>query len=190
MCCILSVYSRSVTIRLTSAGPASVAGSMAIGGQMLTSTQIGAIGEAVIAAGLVDASAGQLSPFKPFADDDGTDLLVFDKVTRKATPVQIKCRTKLDDVDAGTVEFDVRLKTFAKQGQGFILAALLDHIDVRMLWLLPARDFDTIALHKADKLVIVPSIKPGARDRCHTFRHDSFESVARVILSASATPGV
>ncbi|MEQ8282918.1 MAG: hypothetical protein RIC04_14270 [Parvibaculum sp.] len=56
----------------------------------VTSTQIGAIGEAAVASALILGSGGRLAPFRPFADDDGVDLLVFDKVTRKAVPVQVK----------------------------------------------------------------------------------------------------
>lgn len=48
-------------------------------GYRLTSTQIGAIGESVVAVGLTLTSQGRLAPFKPFADDDGIDLLIYDK---------------------------------------------------------------------------------------------------------------
>jgi len=65
-----------------------------------TSTQIGAIGECLVAAGILEASQGRLSPFKPIADDDGMDLLLFDKQTRRAIPLQIKCRRGFDDARA------------------------------------------------------------------------------------------
>ena len=45
----------------------------------LTTTQIGAIGEDVVSRGLMIASNGRFSPFKPVADDDGIDLLIYDK---------------------------------------------------------------------------------------------------------------
>src|SRR5512139_2506917 len=104
----------------------------------LTTTQIGAVGEALVAAGLTLGSGGRLTPFRPFADDDGTDLLLFDKVTKKAVPIQIKCRTKTDGTDAETVEFNVRLKTYAQDGAVFILAVLLEGVSVLMAWLIPA----------------------------------------------------
>jgi hypothetical protein len=63
----------------------------------LTSTQRGAIGESVVATGLMLASAGQLSPYKPIADDDGIDLLLVDKRSRAIVQLQVKCRTKVDD---------------------------------------------------------------------------------------------
>ena len=147
-----------------------------------TTTQIGAIGEAVVAFGLILASDGRLAPFKPVADDDGIDLLVFDKLTKRALPVQVKCRTGVDDDDAGTVQFDVRLKTFAPDGNGLVLAVLLDGLAVRTGWLLPVLDFDRIARRTATKLVMVASTKPDSRDRFSAFRHGSLESLASELI--------
>ena len=53
----------------------------------LTSTQIGALAENVVANELMIESGGRLSPFQPIADDDGIDLLVYDKVTGNALPI-------------------------------------------------------------------------------------------------------
>ena len=39
------------------------------------------------------ASEGRLSPFQPLADDDGLDVLFFDKVTGNSVAIQLKCRT-------------------------------------------------------------------------------------------------
>lgn len=153
----------------------------------LTSTQIGAIGEAVVAAGLILASGGRLAPFKPFADDDGTDLLLFDKVTKRATPLQIKCRTGLDHPRHETVEFNVRLSTFAREGNGFLLGAVLDGASVKISWLVPAADLARIAARKPDKLVMVASAKTGSNDRYRPFRHDGLVTVARAIIDASAS---
>lgn len=152
----------------------------------LTTTQIGAVGEALVAAGLTVGSCGRLSPFKPFADDDGTDLLVYDKLTRRPVPLQIKCRTKTDNSDAETVQFDVRLKTYAEDGDGYILAALLDSASVRVAWLIPAREFAATATRKADKLVMVASAKANCSDKFRRFRHESLRSVAETILSSLA----
>ena len=147
----------------------------------LTSTQIGAIGEAVVAAGLMHSSAGRLSPFKPFADDHGTDLLLFDKDTKgRAIPLQIKCRTGIDK--GGTVQFDVRLKTFAREGSGYVLAALLTGTTIQVCWLISAHELTTVARLKSDKLVIVASPTPDANDKFKPYRHASLDPVARVIL--------
>lgn len=156
--------------------------------QALTSTQIGAVGEAVVATGLMLASKGRLSPYKPIADDDGTDLLVVDKQTRQIIPIQVKSRTKVDDPRAETVQFDVRLKTFARDGKGYILAVLLDGADLRAAWLIPSGKLAEVTTARTEKLVIVASAKSGAKDRCRQFRHDDFQSVARAILKEHAAP--
>jgi hypothetical protein len=156
--------------------------------QALTSTQIGAVGEAVVATGLMLASNGRLSPYKPIADDDGTDLLVVDKQTRKIIPIQVKSRTKVDDPRAETVQFDVRLKTFAQDGKGYILAVLLDGADLRAAWLIPSGKLAEITTATAEKRVIVASAKSDTKDRCRQFRHDDFQSVTRAILEERAAP--
>ena len=61
--------------------------------QQLTSTQIGAIAESLVANAIMVHSKGRLSPFVPLADDDGIDLLVYDKRTGRAVSLQIKART-------------------------------------------------------------------------------------------------
>ena len=149
----------------------------------LTSTQIGAVGEALIAAGLTIASQGRLSPFKPFADDDGLDLLLFDKVLKKSTPVQIKCRTKVDDERAQTVQFDIRLKTFAREGCGVVLCALLDGLSIRSIWLFEAAQLQTLARITSEKLTVVASIKPTSRDKFQPCRCDTLATVVDKILS-------
>src|SRR5437762_877639 len=131
----------------------------------LTSTQIGAVGESVVAVGLMLASRGQLSPFKPIADDDGTDLLIVNKATRRIIPIQVKSRTKFDAPAAQTVQFDVRLKTFTAEGDGYLLAVLLDNGTLKAAWLIPSRQLGEVARPAADKLVIVASAKPGSKDR-------------------------
>lgn len=175
-------------IPLDLAAARSVAGPMQAGpfspSETLSSTQIGAVGEAIIGAGLMLASRGRLSPFKPLADDHGTDLLLFDKTTQKSSPLQIKCRTRFDDLAAQTVQFDVRLKTYAQEGSGFILAVLLDDAAIRVCWLFSVSEFSAVAKQKDSKLVIVASAKPGAQDKCRPYRHDSLASVAQKLLRA------
>jgi hypothetical protein len=56
---------------------------------MLSSTQIGVLAENLVA----NEPEGRLSPFQPIADDDGIDVLIYDKITGNALPVQIKART-------------------------------------------------------------------------------------------------
>jgi hypothetical protein len=154
--------------------------------QELSTTQIGAIGEAVVATGLMFASRGRLSPYKPIADDDGTDLLVIDKDSRKVFPIQVKCRTKVDNTSAETVQFDVRLKTFTRRGEGFLLAALLDGTVLKAAWLIPSEKLADVARSAPEKLVIVPSAKRGSKDKYVRYRHQDFESVALAIREEHA----
>ena len=56
----------------------------------LSTTQLGAISETLIAAQLMLVSDGRFSTFTPQADDDGIDLILLDKETRKTIPIQIK----------------------------------------------------------------------------------------------------
>ena len=148
----------------------------------LTSTQAGAVGEAVAATGLMLASQGRLSPYRPVADDDGVDLLLVDKATRSIVQLQVKARMKVD-TRAETVQFDVQLGTFAEGARGYVLGILLDGPALRRAWLIPLTELRSVARSASTKLVIVASAKEQSSDRFRRFRHDSFESVARTILS-------
>jgi len=147
----------------------------------LTSTQIGAIGEAVIAAGLMLESDGRLAPFKPLADDDGIDLLLFDKETKKPIPLQIKCRRKVDNASAGTVEFDVRCNKVPPSG--YVLTALLDGPSVRTVWLIPVDAFKALAMRKAEKFVMVACAKRDSEDRYREYRHEGLATAVHAILT-------
>ena len=92
----------------------------------MTQTQVGTIGEVTVAAQLMLGSDGRFSPFLPFADDDGIDLIVYDKVTGVSLPVQVKARTSATLGKSDTVVFDVRRKTFGGHAGAFLLAILLD----------------------------------------------------------------
>jgi len=154
----------------------------------LTSTQRGAIGEAVVASGLMLASGGRLSPYRPVADDDGVDLLLVDKLSRSIVQLQVKCRTKVDDAKAGTVQFDVQLGTFAEGAKGYVLLIMLDGAALRKAWLVPLSELRAVARSASDKLVIVASTKEQSKDRFRRFRHDSFDSIARAILDSEMSP--
>jgi hypothetical protein len=151
----------------------------------LSTTQRGAIGESVVATGLMLASEGRLSPYKPIADDDGLDLLLVDKLSRSIIQLQVKCRTRVDNPKAETVQFDVQLNTFAEDGRGYVLGILLDGAAVRRAWLIPRAELRTVARSSSEKLVVVASAKDGSEDRFRRFRHDGFESVARAILGGN-----
>ncbi len=138
----------------------------------MTQTQIGAIGEVTVAAQLMLGSEGRFSPFLPFADDDGIDLIVYDKVTGCSLPVQVKARTSAKLGKSDTIVFDVRRKTFSEHDDAFLLAILLDMTGGRILraWLIPMAELGAIARVKAEKLSITPSAKEASKDRYSPYR--------------------
>jgi hypothetical protein len=74
----------------------------------VTSTQIGTLAENLVANSLLLESDGRLSPFNPVADDGGIDLLIYDKDTGNAIPLQVKSRTKTMVGHSKVVRFTVR----------------------------------------------------------------------------------
>lgn len=135
------------------------------------------------------ASGGRLCPYKPIADDDGIDLLLVDKQTRAIVELQVKCRSKVDDAKAETVQFDVQRNTFTGTVTGYVLALLLDGASVRKAWLIPQFELGCVAKALPGKLVIVASAKEHAKDRFRRFRHDDFDAMASVILSGLPSAG-
>ena len=143
----------------------------------ITSTQIGAIGESVVATRLVLFSKGRLAPFIPFADDDGIDLLIYDKSTKRVVPLQVKSRTKLDNEAAGTVQFDVQMSTFSEEAGSHLLAVLLDGAEIVCNWLIPMAELRRTARADRGKLRIVPSTKATSKDRFTPYREFEFALV-------------
>ena len=156
--------------------------------QSLTTTQIGSIGEHFIASHIMLASNGRLAPFLPMADDDGIDLILFDKVTRHTIPIQVKSRTGIDGATRNTVQFDVRLKTFSSGSM--LLAVLFDwkKASVDKVWILPMDVLIDVAHKTKDKLSIRPSPSLSSKDRYIPFRCDDFEEVTRRILDTFDHP--
>lgn len=147
----------------------------------MTHTQIGTIGEVTVAAQLMLASDGRLSPFLPFADDDGIDLIVYDKVTGISLPVQVKARTSTKLGRSDTVLFDVRRKTFSDHTDSFLLAILLDMTGGSILraWLIPMAELSDVARVNSEKLSITPSAKERSKDRYTPYRCADMTEVAR-----------
>lgn len=147
----------------------------------LSQTQIGTIGEVTVAAQLMLASEGRFSPFLPFADDSGIDLIIYDKETGGSLPVQVKARTSATLGKSETVQFDVRSKTFSDHAGSFLLAILLDMTGGQILraWLIPMSELGEVARVKSEKLSITPSAKEAARDRYTPYRCADMAEVAR-----------
>jgi hypothetical protein len=56
----------------------------------LTSTQKGTVNEYLVAASIMLASSGRLSPFVPLSDDHGIDLIALDKLSQRSVCLQVK----------------------------------------------------------------------------------------------------
>ncbi len=151
----------------------------------LTSSQIGKIGETLVASQLMLASGGRLSPFLPLADDDGVDLILLDKVTAAALTIQVKSRTGVDDEKAQTVEFNVRLATFASRADAYVLGLLLDEAGqgIRSAWLVPNTELEHVSNRKRDKLVMTPSARASSNDRYTPYRCGSLTQVCERLLA-------
>jgi len=134
-----------------------------------------------VAAQLMMGSNGRFSPFLPFADDDGIDLIVYDKVTGVSLPVQVKARTSAKLGKSDTILFDVRRKTFSEHPGSFLLAILLDleggQID--RAWLIPMAELCAVARVKSDKISITPSAKLSSNDRYADYRCTDMAEVAQ-----------
>ncbi len=150
----------------------------------LTSTQIGALGEAVASTQLMSLSDGRFSPFMPMADDDGLDLILFDKMTGQMLPVQVKTRTTDTLAKAGTVQFDVRIKTYSERTGEFLLAILLDTKtgNVHRAWLIEMNDLINVSHAKRDKLSIVPNASSTSKDKFTEFRCEGMTEVVEKLI--------
>lgn len=147
----------------------------------LTSTQRGVIAETLISAQLMLVSGGRLSTFVPQADDDGLDLIVLDKVTRKTIPIQIKAWFASENDPPATVQFDTRLKTFREQEGTWLLCAIIDPetAAVWRVWLIPATELRSVASVYRDKLAITPSPSLKSADRYAPYRSKNIREAAR-----------
>lgn len=144
----------------------------------MSSTQIGAIGESDVANALMRASNGRFAPFRPMADDDGIDMLIFDKLTRSCLPLQIKTRTATDGRSRATVQFDVRRAACLRNLGAFVLCVLQNVDRVAACWLVPIADLEAIAKKTDEKLALTPSANHNSRDRYSSYRHTDLTAVA------------
>jgi hypothetical protein len=164
---------------MTSGGP------VASGPLKLTSTQIGKVGETIVAAQLMLTTKGRLSPFLPIADDGGIDLLVYDKATRRSLAVQVKGRLSLGSVGSRPVQFDVRRATFPEGQDSFLLAILLDigRGEVQRAWLIPMSELAKVSQVDAETFSITPSPSDTSRDRYTPYRCHAMGDVAARLIA-------
>jgi hypothetical protein len=143
----------------------------------LTSTQIGILAENLVANELMIESQGRFSPFQPIADDDGIDVLIYDKKTGKALPIQIKARTNTINkagkkVRGNTVHFEVRKATLKAGRRALLLCVLLDASlkKTDRAWLLDLTSLDGIATSRNNKFVIRANRQVSSEDKYKKFQ--------------------
>lgn len=165
----------------------------------LTSTQIGAIGENLLVNAVMKASDGRLTPFQPLADDDGLDVLFFDKLTGNSVAVQLKCRTgtlfkrktkKRKKKERGnTVHFEVRKATFREARRAYLVAALFNEELTQFIatWFVPMERLPKLARGGGEKWVIRPSKAQKSRDRYTLYRCLSAKELAERIVAICET---
>lgn len=154
----------------------------------LSSTQIGAIGENLLVNAVMKASDGRLSPFQPLADDDGLDVLFFDKLTGRSVAIQLKCRTvtlfKPGTKERGTsTHFEVRRATFNETRRTYLVAALMNDDLTQFIatWFIPLALLPQIGRSAAKKFVIRPNTAASSKDKFISYRCSMPELVARII---------
>ncbi|MGE4240200.1 hypothetical protein [Ramlibacter sp.] len=158
----------------------------------LTATQKGAIGESVVVSMLLRESGGRLSPFYSIADDDGIDLLVYDKETGVAIPIQVKSRTatlnKPGTTEPGNgVHFEVRTAALREFDDAHLVAVLMngDMNDIRCSWLIPMQVLPTVARVTDEKLVIRPNSAKSSLDKFTPFRCDTTRGLTMRLIKAA-----
>ena len=160
-----------------------------------SSTQTGAIAENLVANALMIESGGRLSTFRADADDDGIDLLLYDKDSGKAIPAQVKSRTvTLKNRRSGErgdiCHFELRIKTYrADRFAAAILVKTTDHgYSIECSWVVPMTEFGSIARRGRTKYVIRASRSSSSRDRFTRYRCHSttemFNHVAALLAGA------
>ncbi len=161
--------------------------------QKLTSTQIGAIGENVIANELMKQSSGRLSPFYSVADDDGIDLLVYEKRSGRAVPVQVKSRTSAlkkpgSQARGNLVHFEVRESALREYDLAHLVAVLLtdDLATIRCAWFIPMKDVATKARKGKSKFVVRASVADSSNDRFKMYRCAAGNGLADKVIEALA----
>lgn len=152
-------------------------------GWELTTTQLGAISETLIAAQLMLVSDGRFSTFTAQADDDGIDLILLDKQTRRTIPIQVKASFVSEYSPRSTIQFDTRLKTFRELDGTYILCLVINRQSaaINWLWLIPSSELASIANATSTKLAISPSVKLHSKDRYTPYRYDSVKKVVEIL---------
>ncbi|MDA1372371.1 MAG: hypothetical protein O2971_16615 [Proteobacteria bacterium] len=155
----------------------------------LSSTQIGALAENLVANELMIGSEGRLSAFQPIADDDGIDVLIYDKITGNACPIQIKARTntlkkRASQERGNVVHFEVRKATFIEDRNTVLLCALLspDLRHTERVWLIPYSAMVDLTMDTGSKYIIRANKLLNTSDKYKPYQCKDMEEVASRII--------
>ena len=155
----------------------------------LSSTQIGSLAENLVANELMIESEGRLSAFQPVADDDGIDILFYDKVTGKYVPVQIKARrntiNKPGKQERGnTVHFEVRKVAIKTERNVALLCVLLsqDMRSTERAWIIPISKLKDLASNRKSKYVIRANKQLSSADKYKFFQCENIAEVADRVI--------
>lgn len=154
----------------------------------ITSTQKGVIAEHIVANELMIETDGRFSPFSPLADDEGIDLLIYDKKTGKALPIQIKSRTGgiiKKGKESNTIHFEIRTVSLKNKKYAYFLAVLLtkDIRSVERAWLIPMKDISSLLnIRKKQKKYIMRANKSlTTKDKFKDYQFENINEVTKRI---------
>lgn len=151
-----------------------------------TSGQLGTAAEIMIACQLMLASQGRLSSYVPLVDDDGIDVMVHDKITRRSLGLQVKSWTFLSEDRPRTVQFDVGLNTWRNDDSLFLLAVAMDGMaaQIETAWLMPSSAVRSVSNVGSKKMSLTPNPRHTSQDRYAQYRLASMGAVASALAAA------
>ena len=154
----------------------------------LTSTQKGTVNEYLVAASIMLASSGRLSPFVPLSDDHGIDLIALDKLSQRCVCLQVK--SAIASSKRKTVQFDVQKTTFKPASDLLLLAILFEPatVSVGTSWLIPMADVPNVSVEQPDKYALSPSTVATSKDRYQRYRHEGPHSLVAALLALFDRP--
>jgi hypothetical protein len=154
----------------------------------ITTTQVGSLAESIVANNFIIFSNGRLTPFKPIADDVGIDILIFDKITGLAIPIQVKSRRntlyKRGTQDRGNlVAFNIRKATLNLKHETILLCVLISDnpLAIEMAWMLTAEKMVKVANNKKSVYTIIANKQVGSKDKFKEFQYHDFSKVVEKV---------
>lgn len=80
------------------------------------------------------------------------------------------------------MQFDVRINTFTREGDGIVLFVLMDGDRVGTCWLVPVTELESVSRRTPEKLSVVASPNPASRDRYTSYRRNNISEVAQALI--------